>query len=62
MIACFGHLIQFFTLFLFPNYAVITYPGLAAATIGELSFCFWLLFKGAKIPEMKSVSAPGTTS
>ena len=54
MIACFGHLLEFFQVFLFPGYEVIAYPGLVAAMIGEFSFFFWLLIKGAKIPEMKS--------
>jgi len=54
MIACFGHLLEFFQVFLFPGYEVIAYPGLVAAMIGEFSFMFWLLIKGAKIPEMKS--------
>ena len=54
IIACFGHLIYVFQYFLFPNYKVITYPGMAVAIIAEFSLCFWLLFKGAKIPEMKS--------
>jgi len=48
MLASFGHLIQYFQVFLFPEYEVITYPGLAIATVGELSLCFWLLFKGVK--------------
>jgi hypothetical protein len=48
ILATFGHLIEIFTAFLFPNYAVVTYPGLIIATIGEFSFCFWLLIKGAK--------------
>ena len=48
MIACFGHLIQFFTLFLFPNYAVITYPGLAAATIGNYHFASGFCLKVQK--------------
>ena len=54
IIACFGYLIELITFFLFPSYQVITYPGLAVATIAEFSFCGWLLLKGAKIPEMKS--------
>ena len=49
MIGCFGHLIDIFTFFLFPSYEVITYPGLAVATIAEFSFCGWLLLKGAKV-------------
>jgi hypothetical protein len=54
MLACFGHLIQYFQVFLFPNYEVITYPGLAIATIGELSLCFWLLIKGVNVPQMEA--------
>lgn len=50
MIACFGHLLEFFQIFLFPNYKVIAYPGLIAAMIGEFSLMFWLLIKGVKIP------------
>ena len=48
ILACFGHLIQYFQIFLFPDLEVITYPGLAVATIAELSLCFWLLIKGVK--------------
>ncbi len=46
ILACFGHLIQFFQIFLLPGYEAITYPGLAIATLGEFSLCFWLLIKG----------------
>jgi len=49
IIACFGHLIQFFQIFLFPNFEVITYPGLAVATIAEISLCLWLLIKGVNV-------------
>lgn len=48
ILASFGHLIQYFQVFLFPDYEAITYPGLAIATIGEFSLCFWLLIKGVK--------------
>ena len=51
MIACFGHLLEFFQVFLLPSYEVIAYPGLVAAMIGEFSLMFWLLIKGAKIPD-----------
>jgi hypothetical protein len=44
-----GHLIQFFQVFLLPGYEVITYPGLAIATIGEFALCFWLLIKGVNV-------------
>lgn len=52
MIACFGHLIQFFQIFLFPDYQAITYPGLAVATIAEFSLCLWLLIKGVNVQQM----------
>ena len=54
ILAGFGILIEGLQYFLLPDYEVISYPGSAAATIGELAFCGWLLLKGAKIPEMKS--------
>jgi len=44
--AAFGYLTESFTLFLFPGHEVITYPGLAAAVIAEVSLCLWLLLKG----------------
>ncbi|MBN1995327.1 MAG: DUF4386 domain-containing protein [Anaerolineae bacterium] len=51
MIASFGYLADSFGKFLSPNYgatiAMFTF-------IGEVLFMFWLLFKGTKIPEMKS--------
>ena len=49
IIGGFGLLIQFFQVFLFPTYEVITYPGLAVGAIGEFSFCLWLLIKGVKV-------------
>jgi hypothetical protein len=42
----FGMLIWFFQFFLLPGYALITYPGLAASFIAELSLTLWLLLKG----------------
>jgi hypothetical protein len=51
MIGCFGYLIDFFQYFLFPDYEVITYPGLAVATIAEISLCGWLLLKGVKVQQ-----------
>jgi hypothetical protein len=49
MFAAFGYLIPFFTAFLFPNYEVLAYPGLAVAVIAEVSFCLWLLIKGVNV-------------
>lgn len=53
MVAPLGGLIDLFIQFMFPKYLAITYPGYAIAVIAEFSFCFWLLFKSVKIPEMK---------
>jgi len=58
IVASIGYLIDSFANFLLPNYTeykdifllVVVVPGI----IGELSLTFWLLFKGAKIPDMKS--------
>ena len=51
IIAGLGYIIDSFVIFLLPNYDVT----IAMFTfIGELLFMLWLLFKGAKIPEMKS--------
>ena len=51
MIGCFGNLIDFFILFLFPDLdlSISLYTG-----ISEFLIPFWLLFKGGKTPEMKS--------
>ena len=51
MLASFCDLIQFFQIFLFPGYEVITYPGLAVAMIAEFSFAFWLLIKGVNVEQ-----------
>ncbi len=42
-----GHLSQLFQVILAPDAEVLSYPGLALATIAEFSFCLWLLIKGA---------------
>ncbi|MGB8645909.1 MAG: DUF4386 domain-containing protein [Anaerolineae bacterium] len=44
----FGVLIWFFQFFLLPGYEVITYPGLAASFVAEVSLSLWLLIKGVK--------------
>jgi len=54
MLASLGDLIQFFQIFLFPRYEVIAYPGLAIAMVAEFSFCFWLLIKGANVPQVEA--------
>jgi hypothetical protein len=57
MIGCFGYLLDFFQYFLFPNYEVITYPGLAVATIAEFSLCGWLLIKGVRTQQPAAMEA-----
>jgi hypothetical protein len=42
----FAILIWFLQFFLFPDYEVISYPGLAISFIAEASLCLWLLVKG----------------
>ena len=51
MIGCFGYLIDFFTLILFPDFDVAIGGFMG---IGELLAVFWLLFFAGKTPEMKS--------
>jgi hypothetical protein len=61
IIASFGYLIDSFAHFLLPNYKdyeniflpVVFIP----AFIAELSFCLWLLIKGAKISEIKEIKS-----
>ena len=60
IVAALGYLIDSFANFLLPNYTdyenifllIVIVPGI----IGELSLTFWLLFKGAKIPEIREDS------
>lgn len=54
MIAPLYGLTDLFIQIMFPKYLVIAYPFAAIAIVAEFSFAFWLLFKGAKISEMKS--------
>lgn len=48
MVASLGHLSQLVQFILAPKVEALSYPGLAIATVAELSFCLWLLIKGAK--------------
>ncbi len=55
IVAFFGYLIESAGPILLPNYPeIITLVVTAPGAIGEIAFAFWLLFKGGKIPEMKS--------
>ena len=44
----FGILIWFFQFFLLPDYAILSYPGLAISFIAEISISLWLLIKTVK--------------
>lgn len=46
MAGCFGYLIEFIVQFLLPGYPALTYPGLAVATVGEISAIAMLLIYG----------------
>jgi Domain of unknown function (DUF4386) len=59
MADCAGCLIWFFQFFLLPDYAIITYPGLAISFIAEFSLSLWLLIKGVK-EEMSGCSKSTT--
>jgi hypothetical protein len=48
MIAPLGSLMEIITKLFFPGFEALMYPGFAIGMIAEFSFCFWLLFKGAK--------------
>jgi len=57
MMGCIGYLLDSFTHILLSNYAhyeAILDPVILLLTFGELPFMVWVLFRGAKIPEMKS--------
>jgi hypothetical protein len=48
MADCVGVLIWFFQFFLLPDFAIITYPGLAVSFCAEFSLTFWLIIKRVK--------------
>jgi hypothetical protein len=48
IIDCFAVLVWFSQHFLFPHYAVISYPCFAESFIAELGLALWLLIKGVK--------------
>jgi hypothetical protein len=50
-----GHLIECFQYFLLPDLAVISSPFVLIAVIGEFALAGWLLVKGVKVPEKKTV-------
>lgn len=48
MVGCFGYLIDFGVRFLLPGFPAVAYPGLAVATVAELSAIGMLLYYGLK--------------
>lgn len=52
---CFGYLIEFFVRFLLPNHTIITYPGLAVATVAEISAIAMLLIHGLRKSRVPSL-------
>jgi hypothetical protein len=54
LIAGVGHMIECFQYFLLPDFAVISYPGVIIAVIGEFALAGWLLIKGVQIPALKA--------
>jgi len=60
MIDSLGILIWFFQFFLFPDYEVISYPGLIVSLIAEFSLALWLLIMGAKDQKPAAIIAGHT--
>jgi hypothetical protein len=48
IVGCFGHLISFLSIFLFPGYRTILTPIGDTVMLAELPVFFWLLIKGVK--------------
>ncbi len=48
IVGCFGHLISFFAVFLFPDYSTILTPIAEMIMFGEVPIFLWLLIKGVK--------------
>jgi len=48
IVGCFGQLISFLSIFLFPGYSTILTPIAETIMLGELPIFLWLLIKGAK--------------
>jgi hypothetical protein len=57
IVGCFGHLILFFSIFLFPGYRTILTPIGDTFSIGELPIFLWLLIKGVKDQQQSTRTA-----
>jgi hypothetical protein len=54
IVGCFGHLLSFFSTFLFPGYSPVLIPISKIVMSGELPIFLWLLIKGVKDPQLSS--------
>ncbi|MCJ7712808.1 MAG: hypothetical protein MUQ32_18480, partial [Chloroflexi bacterium] len=53
-----GVLIWFLQALLLPDYAAITYPGLAVSFAAEVGLALWLLVMGVKVVDSGAGTAP----
>jgi hypothetical protein len=60
IVGCFGHLLSFFSTFLFPGYSAILIPISEMVMFGELPIFLWLLIKGVNIQQL-SITEPINT-
>ena len=49
IVGCFGHLISFLSIFLFPDYSTILTPIAETIMFGEMPIFLWLLIKGVNV-------------
>lgn len=57
IVGCFGHLISFLSIFIFPGYSAILTPIANMVMFGELPIFLWLLIKGVKDQKPASIEA-----
>lgn len=57
IVGCFGHLISFLSIFLFPGYSAILTPIANTVMLGELPIFLWLLIKGVKDQQPATMEA-----
>lgn len=61
ILGTFGHLIELVHVFVLPDLAVITYPGLAVAAVAEFGFAGYLLIRGVS-PSVEATRGEPETS
>ena len=61
IVGCFGQLISFLSIFLFPGYSTILTPIAETIMLGELPIFLWLLIKGVNLEQWKkrALESPG---